>query len=356
MVGRLPQINPVEKLSLEPPFVSIIVPARNEETDIGTCIESLLGLQYQPLEIIAVDDSSSDRTGEILTMYSERVRVIHLRSLPKGWVGKNWACHVGSRYAKGDILLFTDADTVHHRKSLTSAVEYMLSEHVDLLTLWSYMDMRTWWEKVISPVLFHLLFLDLGSSRVNDDDNPDYYAGFGQYLLIRRSVYESIGGHKAVKDATDEDYRIAGRVKLSGFRLRVVDGRRALGTRMYSTFSELWDGWLKNTYEGFDYSARALFVAITEVFALFLLPYIVLAYGLGASLIDGPSPYLALGVLMSVASFSTHLRFTLDQGYNPAYLVAAPLAISVCLAIMVTSLYNGLAGKGRRWKGRLYEP
>ena len=230
--------------ALSNPQVSVIVPARNEEGNLATCLESLVAQVGVDFEIIVVNDHSTDRTAEIASSFS-KVRVIDAGPLPRGWTGKNNAVSTGARAARGAWLLFTDADTVHLPNSLSRALEEARENGADLLSYSPEQIAVTFWEMAILPVVFAELARQYPPSKVSDPDSPEAAAN-GQYLLIRRAIYEGVGGHAAVASNILEDVALARAVKSSGYRIRFRYAADVVRTRMYRNFAQLREGWTKN--------------------------------------------------------------------------------------------------------------
>lgn len=224
--------------------MSVIVPARNEEACLGACLESLVTQTGVSLEIILVDDGSSDRTRAIADSFSG-VRVLEPDPLPDGWTGKNNAVTAGAKAARGEWLLFTDADTVHKPGSLARAVREANDNNVDLLSYSPEQEVHGFWEKAVMPVIFAELARKYPPSKISDF-STNMAAANGQYLLIRRASYDAIGGHTAVAGSLLEDVALARRVRDSGRKIRFRYGGDAVRTRMYRSFSQLREGWTKN--------------------------------------------------------------------------------------------------------------
>lgn len=226
------------------PKVSVIVPARNEEACLGTCLESLVAQTGLDFEIIVVDDHSTDRTREIATSFKS-VRVIEAGPLPKGWTGKNNAVAAGAREAKGEWLLFTDADTVHLPGSLTGALREARESGAELLSYSPEQIAASFWEMATLPVVFAELARQYPPAKVSDPASP-LAAANGQYILIRREAYDAVGGHAAIAGNILEDVALARAVKMSGRKIRFRYAATAVRTRMYRNYRQLRDGWTKN--------------------------------------------------------------------------------------------------------------
>src|SRR5580704_4029414 len=228
----------------ERPVVSVIVPARNEEVCLGNCLESLVAQTGVAFEIIVVDDHATDRTREIAASFAG-VRVIEARPLPEGWTGKNNAVFTGAREARGEWLLFTDADTVHLPGSLAGALKEARENGAELLSYSPEQIAVTFWEMATLPVVFAELARQYSPSKVSDPASS-IAAANGQYILIRRDTYDAVGGHAAVAGNILEDVALARAVKSSGRKIRFRYAADRVRTRMYRNYRQLRDGWTKN--------------------------------------------------------------------------------------------------------------
>ena len=222
--------------------VSVIVPARNEEANLGTCLQSLVNQKDVSCEVIVVDDHSSDRTRDIAQSFP--VRVIEADPLPADWSGKCNACWSGAKVATGKWLLFTDADTRHSAASIASGIREAEQHGAALLSYSPKQEVQSVAERALMPVIFAELAVTFRPREVSDPASP-VAAANGQYLLIRRDAYDAVGGHAAVAKAILEDVELARKVKSAGYRLqfRVSD---VVSTRMYRSFPQMWEGWTKN--------------------------------------------------------------------------------------------------------------
>jgi glycosyltransferase involved in cell wall biosynthesis len=227
-----------------PPEVSVIVPARNEETSLGSCLESLVGQRGAGFEIIVVDDGSTDRTREIAKSFAG-IRIASSSELPPGWTGKNNALVAGAKEAAGKWFLFTDADTVHREDSLARALAEAKQHDAALLSYSPGQDVSGFWERSVMPVIFGELATTYQPSLVSDARSSAAAAN-GQYLLITREAYEAVGGHARVGSEILEDVALARMVKESGRKIYFRYAGEAVRTRMYRSFGQLREGWTKN--------------------------------------------------------------------------------------------------------------
>ena len=249
---RLPRSLPVaDATDRATPLVSVIVPARNEERSIRSCVESISASHYPDFEVIVVDDRSDDATLELARAiprnHARRVVVVEGHPLPKGWMGKPWACAQGAKVAEGDLLLFTDADTVHAPELLGQAVAGMVEDEGDALTLLGRQIMETFWERLVQThMMAVIIFRFPNPSKPRPPERWRDAIANGQFMLFDRGVYEEIGGHEAVKGEVVEDQRLAQILCRSGKRLTVRAAEAVFATRMYRSLGESIEGWSKN--------------------------------------------------------------------------------------------------------------
>ncbi len=273
----------------EAPMISVCIPARNEERNIRACVEAVLAQDYPNFEIIVLDDRSTDKTPEILhdlTMESgsllpenqEQAPGLHIingSDLPAGWAGKPHALFQASAAARGEWLCFIDADTFLSPTALSSCHAKAIETEADMFTIMTFQIMGSFWEKVVMPLVMTALSVGFSPRKVNDPKRKDAIAN-GQFILIKRSVYDAIGGHESVKDQIVEDKAISEQVKWNGYRLIVADGHAVARTRMYTSLPEMWEGWTKNIYLGLRDQTGLLYLgvfgAIVALIAALFLP------------------------------------------------------------------------------------
>ncbi|MFI5246130.1 MAG: glycosyltransferase family 2 protein, partial [Gemmatimonadales bacterium] len=234
------------------PLVSIVVPARNEARNIDACLRSILATTWPAIEVIVVDDHSSDGTGGIarrIGTTDARVHVIDNPDLPEGWMGKQWACRNGQLTARGTFLLFTDADTRHGPALLARSMNAMRERRADLFSVGGSQTMETFWERLLQPHVFGMLVARFGDTeRVNRSSDPYDKIANGQFMLMTREVYDRAGGHAAVRSHVAEDLRFAQEWTRLGYSVLIVEGFDYMATRMYAGFAVIWRGWGKNMW------------------------------------------------------------------------------------------------------------
>ena len=278
------------------PFVSVLVPARNEAHRIPPCLESLLAQDYPNYEVIVLDDHSQDDTaavvlGQGLSREKRSARrLVEGLPLPAGWTGKAWACHQLAAAARGEYLLFTDADTVHAPGALGAFTQHALTTDAALLSAWPRQVTETWSERAVIPLVYVLLLgalphyllyrLQLRPEHargVSGKTLETLGAANGQFLLFRRDAYEEIGGHAAVRDHLVEDValgRLVAARTAAGLRLINCDGSRLVSCRMYTSFPEVWEGFTKNLRAAFAESSFSFWLFGALQTAGLLLPFV----------------------------------------------------------------------------------
>jgi chlorobactene glucosyltransferase len=341
------------------PFVSIIVPARNEADNIAPCIGTLLNSDYEHREIIVVNDGSTDETGTIARALEERapgeLTVVDTTPLPEGWLGKNWACWTGYRLARGEILLFTDADTRHDDDLLGHALGAWSSTQAGLVTVLPRQIMLSFWERVVLPHVFlpiHLRFLSL--LRAKPPRNPRAAIANGQFMMMPRSVYEQIGGHEAVRGEVVEDMKLAQLTVAAGQRVLIADAQDLMETRMYTTLRGMVEGWTKNLDRGARLSFPpgmgriALCAGAILHILLWVVPPIVLPLGFFVPALATARAWAALATLASLAGWMLVLLLLRTK---VLYAFFYPLGALVFAYLLLRS---GLRGDRVAWRGREY--
>ncbi len=349
LAARMPRLGPAPTdPASRPGRVSVIIAARNEEMDLPACLDALLHQDYSDLEILVVDGGSTDRTREVAATRAPRVRLLLEPPLPPGWVGKNWACHQGAQVASGEFLLFLDADVRCHPTAVRATVEWAEREHAALATLAPRIETVGFWEKVVLPFMAQMVLTYFRTPRVNRPDSKTAMAN-GQYLLVRRTAYETSGGHAAIRGAVLEHVRIAQEFRRLGLPMRVAWAPDLVVTRMYRNRQEMFEGLLKNVH-GTHFSPIRQLAFVGGLVGFFLLPLLVLPVGL----LEGSLIVSAVGLFLYLALFAKHVGFARGTGSDGRYGLLFPLAVGFYLALVLTSLVRGLARRPIAWKGRSY--
>jgi len=353
------------------PRVSVILPARNEASHIGECVRTLRASTWPDLEIIVIDDCSTDDTGAIArdaAREDRRVRVLQAGELPAGWFGKQWACHTGALEATGSLLLFTDADTRHAPDLIVRLVRTRAQHGADLMSVAGHQEAGTVWEHAVQPLIFALILARYGgASALERARRASDVVANGQCFMLSRTFYDKVGGHEAVRGFVAEDVMMAQAVWQHGGKVSLALGRNQLSTRMYDGLSSLVGGWAKNVYAGGRHAVRGgrigrmLFPALLLSVPLFVIvpPLSLMALLAARASATAPESFAVapdvsllwsllatLGVLLTVGSIN---RFHRQPWYSA---LLAPLGGVVLLAIFVMAIARGSTVQ---WKDRGYQ-
>jgi glycosyltransferase involved in cell wall biosynthesis len=330
----------------ERPTVSVIVPARNEEACLGACLESLAAQTQVSFEIIVVDDESTDRTREIAKSFAG-VRVVEPAPLPPGWIGKNNALVAGAREARGEWLLFTDADTVHRAGSLARSLEEAQQQKAALLSYSPEQEVHGFWEKAVMPVIFAELASSYRPSDVSDPASSAAAAN-GQYILISREAYDATGGHAAIAASLLEDVALARAVKASGRKIFFRYGKDAVRTRMYRSFAQLKEGWTKNLALLFPSPGRLALLRLTEF--VLIVSSVTVAIFMG---VKGRAPASAAVGLLALSLTGLFLRRIRNAHFSRVATVLALIGLPLFSYLLLRSR-NAYQKGSVTWKGRRY--
>jgi chlorobactene glucosyltransferase len=343
-----------------PPLVSVIVPARNEAHNIARCVTSILLTTYPNLELIVVDDSSTDGTAGIARDAAQRdprARFIKSPPLPDGWFGKQWACATGARVARGSVLQFTDADTVHGPDLVTRSMNAMRRTRAQLFSVAGRQELGGFWEKVIQPQIFTILAMRYGGTEsVTQATNVRDKIANGQCIFVTHDSYNAIGGHASVRTSVAEDMMLAQTFFAARKRVVLVLGVNQLSTRMYASLREIVGGWQKNVFAGgldsvpFGKVGRTLFPLFLLMPPLMeLVPF--LAMILAAAGFATGATLLLWAAISVAATLSWWIVVYVTIRENPIYALAYPLGALVLLYIFLTAV---IRGRRVSWKGRTY--
>jgi len=331
------------------PLVSVIIPARNEARNIERCVRSILAATYPNIEIIVVDDRSTDGTGDLVERLGGSVRLVRGAELPAGWFGKQWALVQGYRVARGELLLFADADTKHEPELIARAVAARAAERVDLFSVIPRQETVTFWERLIQPQVFVALGARVGDLRRLNRTRTEWNAiANGQFLLVTRESYEAVGTHEAVKHSVADDLMLAQTYVRHGRDIFLALAVEYMQTRMYGSLREILEGWTKNLALG----APLMAPPVPWIRALF--PYVM---WMPALLWIGPPIAWALfgwdfAAIATVASLITWMGIYAGERAPVQYALLYPLGAGMVAFIMMRSAWRG--GRTVEWKGRTY--
>jgi cellulose synthase/poly-beta-1,6-N-acetylglucosamine synthase-like glycosyltransferase len=347
-VRRLADQAPELPEGVEWPSVTVVIPARNEERNIREALGSVLQLDYPRLEVLAVNDRSTDRTGEILDEFAaehDRLSVLHVRELPAGWLGKNHALHFAASRSAADLVLFTDADVVMSPDLLRRAVAYMTRENLDHLALAPRVSMPGMWLKAFA-IVFTMFFSAYFRPWKARDPDSSAYVGIGAFNLMRMRVYRELNGHERIAMRPDDDLMLGRIVKRNGYRQDFADATDQMSVPWYGSVWEMTVGLEKNLFAGADY--RVWIIGISSLILLmfnvapFLMVFV--ASGLSRLLFGGSMAILLLASLGAAHRLALPLR--------SAFLF--PLAVLLFLFVQWRATWLTLWHQGIRWRETFY--
>jgi chlorobactene glucosyltransferase len=340
--------------------LSVIIPARNEASTIETVVRSVLASDYTPLELVVVDDRSTDETAAIverLAREDARLRLVRGEPLPSGWYGKPWACVQGARAASGEILVFTDADTRHAPALLSHAVGALEQEQAALVTVAPRQLSLTFWERVVQPQMVLLLAVRYHPRVVNRATRARDIIANGQFIMVTRSGYEAAGTHAAVAGEVAEDLALAQTFFGRGLKQFFGFAEELMETRMYDSLPHLVEGWSKNIYLGGRRSfpeepvRRALVpVSLTASMLYWLIPPAAVIAALAGA--GWAAPLLPAAAIATGLSALFWTLFTWGMGIPAVYGLGYPLGALTVLYIVLRSSWRG--GRRVEWRGRVY--
>ncbi len=339
--------------------VSILIPARDEEGNIERCLRSVLAQDHPSLEVIVLDDRSSDRTAEIVAAVvadDPRVRLLSGSPLPEGWKGKCHALRQAATAADGEWLLMVDADVELHPAALTTALGSAREHDAVMVSWFGRLETVTFWERLLQPFILDFILTHSDPRRVNDLARPDCIAN-GQFILVRADAYEELGGHESVKDSIVEDMAFARLAKAKGLRYRLLDTLDLMQVRMYRSLGEIWAGWTKNFFAGLHGRRGVVAAGLIYLLLTALMPFAVLAAAAGLAVAGEVKPVL-LGVSGASVVMLWLYRLAVIRRSSPASVMSAllhPVAAVVLGLIIVDSSRRAASGKAVTWKGRDYD-
>lgn len=347
----------------EAPLVSILIPARNEETVIERCVKSALNQEYPNLEVLVLDDESTDHTPQILnriqTSAPKSLQVLKGESKPDGWLGKPWACRQLANQSDGKILIFIDADTWLEKSMVSRVVRSMGHDVLDFLTVWPQQRLVTFWEKTVIPLVYYALLTLLPVRYVHKIPRwipakleplvrPMFAAACGQCMAFKRSAYDAIEGHQAVKDQVVEDVALAKEIKKRGFKMKMYHGKASISCRMYNSGKEIREGFSKNFLAGFGHNiplfiAMALLHLIVFVFPFVLLPVVIL---LKQWLLTVLASLIIFTILFHRVMLARWFR------WSAIYALLHPVGVLWFQKLGLELLIKYFRGEHTSWKGR----
>lgn len=375
------------------PFVSIILPARNEQENIKKCLHSLLDQDYCNFEIIAVDDNSSDNTlsmmFEVQKEYNNKqkykrlpkfgqskrnypiLKIISLKDKPDDWTGKTWASEQGYLKSTGNILLFTDADTIYKKNVISYVISYMLSQKLDVITGDPFIELRDFWSKISMP-LWRLMSFTLGKD-VKDVNNPKSKVALliGCFVMIKREIFDGIGTFKSVKNAIQEDQALGVRIKESGYKLRMIPLDNLIRAVWSRDLSTLWHGIGRTLTPMILKEKEKVIINFVSIIFMTTLPHMLLLYTIYLNFIYSNTfdtrnsthiftnyyhillIFNLIACLMSLIGI--YIKTVKTYKINPLYTLLSPIgSIFLIIAYLSTIIPLLLYSKSIEWKGRTF--
>lgn len=330
------------------PKVSLIAAARNEERNIEAAVRSLLNLDYPDLEIILVNDRSTDRTGEILQRLAtenQRLQVVEISELPAGWLGKNHALQMGADRSRGDWLLFTDADIIFEPSALRRGVYFAATHQIDHFAVAPDCRMQPWLLKVYLIAFMMLFTLFLRTWLVRRPDSTAH-VGIGAFNLIRRAVYHGIGGHRPIALRPDDDLKLGKLVKQHGFRQELAYGREMVVVEWYASVWEMVRGLEKNMFSGTDYRLDVVVFSSIALLLFHVLPFVAMWLTPAPACWFFTATAVTYWLLALYAAREMRQPFSAGLGY--------PLAILLFVFVMCRATMLNLWQGGLQWRGTFY--
>ena len=353
-----PYLDKFENTSSSSPKVSVILPARNEEEFLGKCLDSLLKQDYKNYEIIVIDDSSEDLTGEIISDYAKKdSKIIPVTALPKpeGWMGKNWACMEGYKKATGELLLFTDADTTHAKNVISLAVAHLSSLNLDALSVIPKMLTFDFWTKITLPMISTFLHTRFSALNVNNPKKKTGYF-FGSFFILKKKTYEDVGMHEGVKHEIIEDGALGKKVKEAGHKMRMVRGEHLVDAVWARDKETLWNALKRLMIPLYLQSGK---IAIGIFFAVVFLLFV--PFPVFATSVLMPTELLSATILCITAGIASLLIYVgavieakIGLELRFIHSLFAPIGSIVVVLGFLSGLLQAKKTSSVTWRGRSY--
>jgi len=333
------------------PLVSILIPARNEERHIERCLNSLRNQMYKNYEILVLNDNSTDNTLDILNRIAaedSRVRVVNGKPLPDDWYGKPFALHQLTQEARGEILVFTDADTVHTPTSIAWAITNLQGLKADLVSGYIGQIFLTFGEIVTVPLMFFLTGFAIPLFLNRFVKVPWFSAAIGQFIVVKRNVFEAIGGCETFKKKTSEDIYMCRYIKSRGYSTRFLNVTEHVKCRMYKGYHSAVEGIGKNIFDFLGKSSALMFFLLIAVFFFLFFPFPLLFFCIAHS-----SPWTLQIFVVVALNTLTWIFMFLGQRLNWWYGFLWPLFFLNLIYMAAWSWFRTISGRGFLWKDRV---
>lgn len=344
-----------EQILKDPPLISILIPARNEAENISRCLKSLLKQDYPNLEIIVLNDNSTDKTSKVVEGIAQkdiRVRLIEGAPLEEGWTGKNFASHQLAKQAKGEYFIFTDADTLHFPKTISSALAALITSKIDALSIYPRQIMVTFWERMSVPIINIALQCFIPFILIKKTKGPLISTAIGQFMMFTREAYEKSGGYESIKGHLVDDIQISKRVKKAGYKFMVFDGRNTVYCRMYKNLKGVVIGLTKSMYPAFNGNVFVLFSFTGLLSVMLLFPFILLPMSF---LFDWPDTIIRIIIIQIAIILVMKAMFAIRYKQRMIDILLAPISMAVIDALVFISFFQAKYGEGLTWKDRVYD-
>ena len=353
-----PYLDKFENTSKTNPKVSIILPARNEEEFIGKCLNSLVKQDYENYEIIVIDDSSEDKTGEIISEYAKKhpkVILVSARPKPDGWMGKNWACMEGYKKATGELLLFTDADTKHAENVITLAVSHLNSFGLDALSAIPRMLTFDFWTNVTLPMISTFLHTRFSALNVNNPEKKTGYF-FGSFFILKKTTYQEVGTHEGVKQEIIEDGALGRKVKEAGYKMKMVRGEHLIEAIWARDKGTLWNALKRLMVPLYLQSGKiAIGIFFAIVFLLFVpFPIFAISSSFPVESISAKILCITSAIASVLIYIGAVIEVKVGLKLKLAYAMFAPLGGLVVTLGFLSGLLQAKRASAVTWRGRSY--
>ena len=343
--------------------ISVCIPARNEELNIGSLLKTVLNQNYDNFEVHVLDDQSTDRTPEILqkikTAHPDRLFIHTGKEKPDDWFGKPWACQQLSEFATGDLLLFIDADTKLQPGALSRLNYSFQFYRLDMLTVWPRQILGTFWENTVVPLIYFALLTVLPTIYVYRKPRwmpasiykrlrDKFAAANGQCVAFTNEAYHLIDGHRSVKQQVVEDVELAKNIKKNGLSLRMFSGMSSISCRMYRSEKEMFQGLRKNFLAGFGNSIPLFISAAILHLIVFILPFLVLIW----QMLSYNPPIFFLSIASVTLIFIQRLIISTWFFWNPLFVFTHPIGVLWFQRLGIVKIVDKITGRSSHWKGR----
>jgi chlorobactene glucosyltransferase len=358
------KIDVEDHLETEKKSISFCIPARNEESTIRKCVESVISQDYPNIEIIILDDHSTDSTKLILSDLEEnnpdsKIIIISGEPKPDTWLGKNWACHQLSLKATGDIIVFLDSDTWIDNTLAKAINNNFGNPNIDAITIWPEQKLESFWEKVVIPQIYYVIFTLLPVRYSQNDPKwmPEkirplfrsyFAAACGQFIAFKKETYQTIGGHTSVHDKVVEDVELARLIRRNDLRIRLFRGSNSVYCRMYTNHEDIIGGFRKNFLAGFGNNLLLFVAAGLLHFIVFILPVFSFIY----SLILTDLVMFSISLVLIIWPWIHRLYIDHVNNWNLKFIVGHQLGVGWFQVLSLIVLLDKLLNRKVSWKGR----